>query len=74
MGFMTIGLALVSLSKVTFQHFKTQALIKAQQKVIDISEQSIAPNVPYERDARRVSHERRRDFAAEARREHADQE
>ncbi|AFS26109.1 putative inner membrane protein [Chlamydia psittaci WC] len=74
MGFMTIGLALVSLSKVTFQHFKTQALIKAQQKVIDISEQSIAPNAPYERDARRVSHERRRDFAAEARREHADQE
>ncbi|EGK69059.1 putative inner membrane protein [Chlamydia abortus LLG] len=74
MGFMTIGLALVSLSKVTFQHFKTQALIKAQQKVIDISEQSITPNAPSERDARRVSQERRRDFASEARREHADQE
>ncbi|WP_139414775.1 IncV family inclusion membrane protein [Chlamydia abortus] len=74
MGFMTIGLALVSLSKVTFQHFKTQALIKAQQKVIDISEQSITPNTPSERGARRVSQERRRDFASEARREHADQE
>ncbi|WP_366223736.1 IncV family inclusion membrane protein [Chlamydia buteonis] len=74
MGFMTIGLALVSLSKVTFQHFKTQALIKAQQKVIDISEQSITPNVPSERDVRRVSQERRRDFASEARREHEDQE
>ncbi|MEF9519785.1 IncV family inclusion membrane protein [Chlamydia crocodili] len=74
MGFMTIGLALVSLSNVTFQHFKTEALIKAQQKVIEVSEQSITPTTPSEKDVKRVSQERRRDHAADARREREDQE
>ncbi|SYX08780.1 hypothetical protein C834K_0315 [Chlamydia poikilotherma] len=74
MGFMTIGLALVSLSKVTFQHFKTEALIKAQQKVIEVSDQSITPTTPSEKDVKRVSQERKRDYAADARREREDQE
>ncbi|AAP05039.1 IncV family inclusion membrane protein [Chlamydia caviae] len=74
MGFMTIGVALISLSKVTFQHFKTEALIKAQQKVIKASEESIPPDTLHEKDAKRVSQERKRDLASEARREHEDRE
>ncbi|WP_375793200.1 IncV family inclusion membrane protein [Chlamydia sp. 12-01] len=74
MGFMTIGLALVSLSKVTFQHFKTESLIKAQQKVIEVSEQSLTPSIPSEKDVKRVSQERKRDLASDARRKHDDQE
>ncbi|BAE81485.1 conserved hypothetical protein [Chlamydia felis Fe/C-56] len=74
MGFMTIGLALVSLSKVTFQHFKTEALIKAQQKVSEISEQSLTSGAPSEKDIKRVAQERKRDFVSDARREHESQE
>ncbi|EPP37070.1 hypothetical protein BOKEGFJH_00108 [Chlamydia avium] len=43
MGIMTIGLSLISLHKVTFQHFKTEALVKQQQKIIRFADQPSAP-------------------------------
>ncbi|MBX6680451.1 IncV family inclusion membrane protein [Chlamydia gallinacea] len=46
MGVMTIGLSLISLHKVTFQHFKTEALIKEQKKISQFTDQSSTPLGP----------------------------
>ncbi|WP_348663845.1 IncV family inclusion membrane protein [Chlamydia vaughanii] len=75
MGFMTIGLSLISLSKVTFQHFKTQSIINEQKKIIEVSDQALHPEgTPSAEDVKRISFQRKRSLSAEAKRELEDRE